>query len=268
MPTGEMPSRSALPLLLLAALAAAFVRAIPLRQRPRRAPGARAVTTAAPPAPARARGAARHAGARRSRRPARPRGLGDRAASGAAPRAPERHAWRTRGPRTEFGSTRVMSVAAAAAPGSASSPPRSRTAGSRWVHTKNPGLRLRRPRLLPARRPVRAPARVAQRRPRVRRISRRDRPPRLGDADRPLRGHGQAARLALRPLLRLLHPRPERPPAEPAGRLAGGNRLAIHGTDAPGTIGTPASAGCLRAADATSSLMRRVPLGTPVFINN
>jgi hypothetical protein len=47
----------------------------------------------------------------------------------------------------------------------------------------------------------------------------------------------------------------------------GGNRLAIHGTNAPGTIGTAASAGCLRAADADLRvLMRRVPLGTPVFI--
>ena len=47
----------------------------------------------------------------------------------------------------------------------------------------------------------------------------------------------------------------------------GGNRLAIHGTDSPGTIGAAASAGCLRAADADLRvLMRRVPLGTPVFI--
>jgi hypothetical protein len=47
----------------------------------------------------------------------------------------------------------------------------------------------------------------------------------------------------------------------------GGDRLAIHGTDSPGTIGTSASAGCLRAADADLQvLMRRVPLGTPVFI--
>jgi L,D-transpeptidase catalytic domain len=49
----------------------------------------------------------------------------------------------------------------------------------------------------------------------------------------------------------------------------GGDRLAIHGTDSPSTIGTPASAGCLRAADADLQvLMRRVPLGTPVFIRN
>jgi L,D-transpeptidase catalytic domain len=47
----------------------------------------------------------------------------------------------------------------------------------------------------------------------------------------------------------------------------GGNRLAIHGTDSPGTIGAAASAGCLRAGDADLQvLMRRVPLGTPVFI--
>ena len=47
----------------------------------------------------------------------------------------------------------------------------------------------------------------------------------------------------------------------------GGNRLAIHGTNSPGTIGTAASAGCLRASDAgLRVLMRRVRLGTPVFI--
>jgi hypothetical protein len=55
-------------------------------------------------------------------------------------------------------------------------------------------------------------------------------------------------------------------PHLPAG-WPGGDRLAIHGTDSPGTIGTAASAGCLRAADADLQLlMRRVPLGTPVFI--
>jgi hypothetical protein len=56
-------------------------------------------------------------------------------------------------------------------------------------------------------------------------------------------------------------------PKLPAG-WQGGNRLAIHGTDTPGTIGAAASAGCLRAADADLTLlMRRVPLGTPVFIH-
>ena len=57
-------------------------------------------------------------------------------------------------------------------------------------------------------------------------------------------------------------------PKLPAG-WSGGDRLAIHGTSSPGTIGTPASAGCLRAADADLRiLMHRVPLGTPVFIGN
>jgi hypothetical protein len=47
----------------------------------------------------------------------------------------------------------------------------------------------------------------------------------------------------------------------------GGDRLAVHGTNAPGTIGTAASAGCLRAADADLRvLMRRVPLGAPVLV--
>jgi hypothetical protein len=49
----------------------------------------------------------------------------------------------------------------------------------------------------------------------------------------------------------------------------GGNRIAIHGTDAPATIGAAASACCLRAADADlTTLMRRVPLGTPVFVRS
>lgn len=47
----------------------------------------------------------------------------------------------------------------------------------------------------------------------------------------------------------------------------GGNRLAIHGTNDPGTIGTAASAGCLRGSDrALQVLMRHVPVGTPVRI--
>jgi L,D-transpeptidase ErfK/SrfK len=55
-------------------------------------------------------------------------------------------------------------------------------------------------------------------------------------------------------------------PHTPPG-WTGGDRLAIHGTDAPSTIGTASSAGCLRAADADLRvLMRRVPLGTPVLV--
>jgi lipoprotein-anchoring transpeptidase ErfK/SrfK len=48
----------------------------------------------------------------------------------------------------------------------------------------------------------------------------------------------------------------------------GGNRLAIHGTTAPGSIGSASTAGCPRAADRDLRvLMRRVPLGTPVEIH-
>src|SRR4051794_7988693 len=57
-------------------------------------------------------------------------------------------------------------------------------------------------------------------------------------------------------------------PKLPAG-WSGGDRLAIHGTDSPSSIGAAASAGCLRAPDADLHvLMRRVPVGTPVFIRN
>jgi lipoprotein-anchoring transpeptidase ErfK/SrfK len=57
-----------------------------------------------------------------------------------------------------------------------------------------------------------------------------------------------------------------RQPRPPAG-WTGGDRLAIHGTNLPSTIGAAVSAGCLRAAAADLELlMRRVPLGTPVFI--
>jgi lipoprotein-anchoring transpeptidase ErfK/SrfK len=48
----------------------------------------------------------------------------------------------------------------------------------------------------------------------------------------------------------------------------GGDRLAIHGTNDPASIGVPSSAGCLHADEADLKvLMRRVPLGTPVFIH-
>ena len=55
-------------------------------------------------------------------------------------------------------------------------------------------------------------------------------------------------------------------PKPPAG-WRGGNRMALHGTSAPAMIGKAASAGCLRASDHDlRPLMARVPLGTPVFI--
>ena len=56
---------------------------------------------------------------------------------------------------------------------------------------------------------------------------------------------------------------------KPPPGWTGGDRLAIHGTDVPSSIGSAASAGCLRAADADLEvLMRLVPLGTPVFVRS
>jgi len=47
----------------------------------------------------------------------------------------------------------------------------------------------------------------------------------------------------------------------------GGDRLAIHGTPNPETVGTPASLGCMRARTADiRALMRRVPLGAVVVV--
>ncbi len=47
----------------------------------------------------------------------------------------------------------------------------------------------------------------------------------------------------------------------------GGDRIAVHGTNDPGSIGTAASAGCPRAsARDMRFLFRRVPLGAPVFV--
>jgi hypothetical protein len=48
----------------------------------------------------------------------------------------------------------------------------------------------------------------------------------------------------------------------------GGDRIAIHGTTATGSIGTPASHGCLRASDSgMRRLMAVIPLGTTVRIH-
>jgi lipoprotein-anchoring transpeptidase ErfK/SrfK len=55
-------------------------------------------------------------------------------------------------------------------------------------------------------------------------------------------------------------------PNTPPG-WTGGNRMAIHGTSDPSSIGAAASAGCLRAADGDLRLlMKRAPVGTPVVI--
>jgi len=47
----------------------------------------------------------------------------------------------------------------------------------------------------------------------------------------------------------------------------GGDRLAIHGTQQPESVGRAVSLGCLRARERDiRALMARVPLGTPVFV--
>jgi len=47
----------------------------------------------------------------------------------------------------------------------------------------------------------------------------------------------------------------------------GGDRLAVHGTPQPETVGRPVSLGCMRAERRDIEwIMARVPLGTPVFI--
>jgi lipoprotein-anchoring transpeptidase ErfK/SrfK len=47
----------------------------------------------------------------------------------------------------------------------------------------------------------------------------------------------------------------------------GGDRIAIHGTDDPSSIGAAASAGCPRASDVDMRYrMRSLPLGTPVLV--
>lgn len=55
-------------------------------------------------------------------------------------------------------------------------------------------------------------------------------------------------------------------PRLPAG-WSGGDQLAIHGTDDPSSIGTSASAGCLRVSQRVLERLRRIlQLGTPVVI--
>jgi lipoprotein-anchoring transpeptidase ErfK/SrfK len=52
----------------------------------------------------------------------------------------------------------------------------------------------------------------------------------------------------------------------PAG-WAGGNQIAIHGTDHPSSIGSYASLGCIRVGEPALAVLRRtVPLGAPVTI--
>jgi len=257
-----MPSRSALPLLLLAALAAAFVLSYSALSAASVNPGQQTLTTVAAELPA---------------PPAAP-----------APKRKPRPRWRsvvvrrsvplrespngrvvTRvGTRTDFGSPRVMSVAAKHGPwlGVVSTEmPNGKLA---WVHQRS-GVRIRRAvyslhadlsaRRLELRRGGRLIRRVSVA---VGRSGSETPTGRFAVTDK-LRGGNYGPYYGCCILALNAHQ-----PKLPAG-WQGGNRIAIHGTNSPSTIGSPASAGCLRAADSDLEvLMRRVPLGTPVFIKN
>lgn len=273
-----MPSRSVLPLLLLAALAGAFVLSYaalsvasvnpepqPVALPPEPAPPAEPVSTPEP--------ASRPKPKRRWRSLASSRRLGHTVAivRRAVPlrRRPNGRVIARAFRSTEFGSTRVMSIAAQRGPWLGvvvTERPNGRLA---WVHIETRGLHFRRKayslhadlsgRWLELRRGGR----------RIRRISVAIGRPgsetptgRFAVTDK-LRG-GQYGSYYGCCILALNGHQPNLP----AGWL-GGDRLAIHGTNSPGTIGAAASAGCLRAGDSDLGvLMRRVPLGTPVFIRN
>ena len=170
---------------------------------------------------------------------------------------------------TEFGSARVMSIAAQRGPwlGVVTTElPNGRLA---WVHIENRGLRFRR-------HAYSLHADLSGRRLELRKGGRRIR--RLTVAIGRPGSETPTGRFAVTDKLRggaygpyygcCILALNGHQPRLPAG-WQGGDRLAIHGTNAPGTIGSAASAGCLRAADSDLELlMRRVPLGTPVFIRN
>ena len=256
-----MASRSALPLLLLAALAAAFVLSYSALSAASVNPGPQTLTSVAPelpaaPAPAPKRKPRPHWRSVVLRRPVPLR------------ESPDGRLVTRVGTSTDFGSTRVMSVAARRGPwlGVVSTEmPNGKLA---WVHEKA-GLRLRRA-------AYSLHADLSKRRLELRRNGRLIR--RISVAIGRPGSETPTGRFAVTDKLRGGNYGPyygccilalnAHQPNLPAG-WQGGNRIAIHGTDSPGTIGSPASAGCLRAADSgLEILMRRVPLGTPVFIKN
>jgi lipoprotein-anchoring transpeptidase ErfK/SrfK len=277
-----MPFRSVLPMLVLAALAAVFVMSYSALsaaavgdEEPQPEPAA-LVLPPPPPAPAAQSPAP---AAQKPKRKPRWRSLASSRRRGHAVAIVRRavplrarpngrmvaRAYRS----TEFGDQRVMSIAQQRGPWLgvvATERPNGKLA---WVHMKHRGLDFRR-------RPYSLHADLSGRwlelRKRGRRIRRITvaigRPGsatptgRFAVTDK-LRGPTYGSYYGCC-ILALNGHQPNLPPG-----WTGGNRLAIHGTNAPGSIGAAASAGCLRAGDADLRvLMRRVPLGTPVFIRN
>lgn len=181
---------------------------------------------------------------------------------------------RPRGPRTirvgtttEFGSPRVLAVAAQRGDWLGVVTPERPNNRLAWVHRRHRSLRVRRTRFS-------LHADLSARTLTLRRGARRIH--RLSVAIGAPGSETPSGRFAVTDklsgarfgpyygccILALSGEQPNTPPG-----WTGGNRLAIHGTDSPSTIGGAASAGCLRAADDDLRvLMARVPLGTPVFI--
>ncbi len=257
-----MPSRSASPLLLLAALAAAFVFSYSALSAASVNPAQQTLTPVASELPA------APAPAPKPRSGPRWRSVVVR---GTVPlrESPNGRVVTRVGTSTEFGSARVMSVSGRRGPWLSVVTTEMPNGELAWVHRHNPGLRLRRGAyslhadLSGRRLELRRGGRV------IRRISVAIGRPgsetptgRFAVTDK-LRGGTYGPYYGCCILALNAHQ-----PNLPAG-WQGGNRIAIHGTNSPGTIGSPASAGCLRAADSDLEvLMRRVPLGTPVFIKN
>lgn len=269
-----MPSRSALPLLVLAALAAAFVlgysalSAAAVKPAPGTSTALAAGGPVSPPVSA----------SKPKRRPrwrslASSRRLGHAVAivrrSVPLRVRPKGRVVARAGTRTEFGSTRVMSIAAQRGPWLGvvtTARPNGKLA---WVHIQNRGLRFRR-------QPYSMRLDLSRRQLELRKNGRRIRRVMVG-VGRP-GSETPTGRFAVTDKLRgsrfgsyygccILALSGRQPKLPPGWR--GGDRLAIHGTDAPSTVGTAVSAGCPRAAEADMrALMRRVPLGTPVFIKN
>jgi lipoprotein-anchoring transpeptidase ErfK/SrfK len=257
-----MVSRSALPLVLLAALAAAFVLSYSALSAASVSPAQQTLITVAADLPA-------PPAAPAPKRKPRPRWRSVVVRRSVPLRETPNGRLVTRvGTSTEFGSKRVMSVAARRGHwlGVVSTEmPNGKLA---WVH-ENAGVRLRRG-------AYSLHADLSERRLVLRRAGRVIR--RLSVAVGRPGSETPTGRFAVTDKLRGGNYGPyygccilalnAHQPKLPAG-WQGGNRIAIHGTNSPGTIGAAASAGCLRAGDSDLEvLMRRVPLGTPVFIGN
>ena len=267
-----MASRSVLPLLLLAALAALSVlsfSALSASARGQDDPTAEPLH-ALPPVPAPVP-AAKPKPRWRSLAPSRRRGQAVAIVRRSVPlRArPNGRVLARAHASTEFGGARVMSIAAQRGPWLGVVTPEQPNGRLAWVHIENRGLRFRR-------HAYTLHADLSGRWLELRRAGRRVK--RITVAIGRPGAETPTGRFAVTDKLRgssygpyygccILALNGEQPNL-PSG-WQGGNRLAIHGTNSPRTIGAAESAGCLRAGDSDLGvLMNRVPLGTPVFIDS